>query len=285
MTITLIGYVLGRSSVGLHTRTIGTIVVLVATPSLIFYTLVSMRVGLDTLGEMAIVALLVMLVTAVAGSLALATTGASQNAFLPSIVFPNSGNLGLALVLLTFGDEGLKLGMSYFFVVSLVQHSVGFSFAVGAVDLHYLARQPLLYAVALVLLVATLELEVPQMVLTTTQMLGGMMIPAMLILLGSSLATLTVSDLKPAIGVALARILIGIASALLVIWVLDLSGVVAGTVFLLATMPAAVFNYIYADRFGPHGATISGAVMVSTLLTFLILPGLIWYALRIANSV
>ena len=281
--ITLIGYLLGRSSVGLETRTLGTIVILVATPSLIFHTLVSMQVSLQTLGQMAVAALLALAISGVVAWLILRMANASQRAFLPSLTFPNSGNMGLALVLLTFGDDGMRLGMSYFFVVSLFQHSVGFSIAAGSVDFRHLVRQPLLYAVALVLLVAILGLQVPQMILTTTEMLGGMMIPAMLILLGSSLATLSVADLRPALGIAISRLAIGIASAVLVIWALGLGGVVAGSVFLLATMPTAIVNYIYADRYGPHGAVVSGAVVVSTLLTFLALPALIWVAIWIAN--
>lgn len=283
--IVAIGYMLGRSSMGLHTQTLGTMVLLVATPSLIFHTLVSMHVGLDTLGHMAIAALLAMLVSGVLGYAALAVTGASPNVFLPSLTFPNSGNMGLALVLLTFGDDGMRLGISYFFVVSICQHSIGFSMTAGRWDPRHLMRQPLLYAVALVLLVTLFDLPVPQIVMTTTQMLGGMMIPLMLILLGASLATLKVADLRPAFGIAIGRLSLGILSAVLVIWLLDLEGIAAGCVFLLATMPTAIVNYIYADRFSENGTVISGAVVVSTVLTFLCLPALIWMALRMAGHV
>lgn len=281
--ITLIGYLLGRSPSGLHTRTLGTIVLLVATPSLIFHTLVSMHVGLDTLGSMAVAALLAMTASGVMGLAALAVTGGSKRTYLPSLIFPNSGNMGLALVLLTFGDEGMRLGISYFFVVSICQHSVGFSIAAGTVNLRHLVRQPLLYAVVLVLLVTIFDLAVPDVIMTTTEMLGAMMIPAMLILLGASLATLHVAELKPAMGVAIARLVFGVASALLAIWLLDLQGIAAGTVFLLATMPTAIVNVIYADRYGPNGSTVSGAVVVSTLLTFLCLPALIWVAIWISG--
>jgi predicted permease len=114
-------------------------------------------------------------------------------------------------------------------------------------------------------------------------MLGAMMIPAMLILLGASLATLHVAELKPAMGVAIARLIFGVASALLAIWLLNLQGIAAGTVFLLATMPTAIVNVIYADRYGPDGSTVSGSVVVSTLLTFLCLPALIWAAIWISG--
>ncbi|MEP5155375.1 AEC family transporter [Planktotalea sp.] len=282
--ITLIGYLLERLKVGLDTHTIGAMVLLVATPSLIFHTLVSMDVDTKTLGTMAFAALLAMSASAVFGMLVLLLSGASLRAFLPSLVFPNSGNMGLALVLLTFGNEGMKLGISYFFMVSIVQHSIGFSIAIGKFDLRYLARQPLLYSVALVLIVTRFDVAVPEIVMTTTQMLGGVMIPCMLILLGASLASLKVSDLGPALGIGFARLIFGITSALLAIWLLDLNGMAAGTVFLLATMPTAIVNHIYASRYGNHGTAVSGAVAVSTFLTFLCLPALITAALWISNN-
>lgn len=281
--IVLIGYALGRSSMEIHTRTLGTLVLLVATPSLIFHTLVSMDVGLETLGEMAIAAALALLAACVMGFCALLLTGAPKRAFLPCLTFPNSGNMGLALVLLTFGDDGMRLGISYFFVVSICQHSIGLSMMSGRIDLRHLMRQPLLYSVALVLIVTIFGLQVPQMVLTTTEMLGGMMIPMMLVLLGASLATLKVADFGPAIGIAVGRLVLGILSAILVIWLLGLEGLAAGCVFLLATMPTAIVNYIYADRYSEHGTVVSGAVVASTLLTFLCLPGLIWAAIWITG--
>jgi len=283
--IALIGFTLERTSVEVDTKTLGTIVLLVATPSLIFHTLISMDVNVATLGRMAGAALIAMTISGVLGFAVLMITGASKQAYLPSLIFPNSGNMGLALVLLAFGDEGLKLGISYFFMVSTLQHSVGFSIAAGTLNLRRLARQPLLYAVAMVMIVTLFGLKVPQIIMSTTQMLGAMMIPAMLILLGASLASFKVANIKPALGIGIARLTLGLISGVAVIWLLDLQGVAAGTVFLLATMPTAIVNHIYAQQYSPHGVAVSGAIAVSTFLTLLCLPALIWIALRIADYV
>jgi predicted permease len=285
LLIAMVGFALERTSVEVDTNTLGTIVLLVATPCLIFHTLVSMNVHIATLGQMAWAALLAMTISGALGLAVLLMTGASKQAYLPSLIFPNSGNMGLGLVLLAFGDEGLKLGISYFFMVSTLQHSIGFSIAAGTLDLRRLARQPLLYSVILVLVVTLFSIEVPQIIMSTTQMLGAMMVPAMLMVLGASLATFKVANLKPALGIGVARLALGLISGVLVIWLLDLDGIAAGTVFLLATMPTAIVNHIYAQQYGAHGVAVSGAIAVSTLLTLLCLPGLIWIALRISDHV
>jgi predicted permease len=281
--ITLIGYFLGRSSLGLHSHTLSTIVILVATPALIFNTLTSLHVDPLTIGKMATAALVCLAIAGLLALLAIWMFGGSLRSFLPGLMLPNSGNMGLPLVALAFGDEGMRLGISYFFVVALFQHSVGLSITAGSIRLKSLAQQPLIYAVVLVLIVAFLDLPVPQLILTTTGMLGSMMIPAMLILLGSSLASLQVTDFRPALAMAVGRLVIGLISAAAVIYLLDLSGIVAGSVFLLATMPTAIVTYVFAERYQQNPQQVAGGVVLSTVLTFCCLPALIWAALRISE--
>ena len=214
---------------------------------------------------------------------ALALFGASMRSYLPSLMLPNSGNMGLPLVVLAFGSEGARLGISFFFVVALFQYSVGLTISSGSLRIGDIAQQPLIYSVALVLLVTWLNLPVPQVILKTTEMLGGMMIPAMLILLGASLASLKVSDLGPSIAVALGRLLIGISAGTAVIYLLGLTGIAAGIVFLMAAMPSAIVTYVFAERFQQSPARVAGAVVMSTLLTFFCLPALVWTALWMAD--
>lgn len=285
VVITAIGYLMGRSSIGLETRTLSTVVILVATPALIFHTLTSLHVPPSTITKMASAAILCLASAGIMGFLVLSLVGGPVRSLLPPLMLPNSGNMGLPLVVLAFGAEGLQLGIAYFFIVALVQHSLGLSIYAGDIRLSAIIRQPLIYAVAAVLVVTWAELPVPQIVLTTTEMLGGMMIPAMLLLLGTSLATLDVTDLRPAMMVAVGRLSLGILSAFLVITVLGLEGKTAGTVFLMATMPTAIVNYVFAERYQRNARVVAGSVVASTLVTFLCLPLLVWTALAISGGV
>lgn len=282
--ITAIGYLMGKSSVGLDTKSLSSMVLLVATPALIFHTLTSLDVSLDTIRTMAGAALLCISLAGVMGFLLLVLVGGPVRSFLPPLMLPNSGNMGLPLVVLTFGPEGMKLGVAYFFVVALVQHSVGLSIYAGSIRLSAMLRQPLLYSVAAVLLVTWTGIPVPRVVSVTTEMLGGMMVPAMLMLLGTSLATLKVTDFRPALLVAAGRLSLGVISAFLVIFILGLDGLTAGVVFLLATMPTAVVNYVYAERFQHNPRQVAGSVVASTLVTFACLPVLLWTALEISKD-
>ncbi len=282
--ITAIGYLFGRSSVRLETQTLSALVILVATPALIFSALTSLHVSLDVIGSMATAAFLCLLISAALGFLTLKVLGKSIRSFLPPLMFPNSGNMGLPLVILTFGDEGALLGVAYFFIIALAQHSLGLSIYAGSIRVQTLLRQPLIYSIIAVLLVTAFAIPVPQVIVTTTEMLGGMMIPAMLLLLGTSLATLKTSDLGPALVIAVSRLLVGAVTALTVVTILDLRGVSAGVVFLLATMPIAIINYVFAERFQYNPEQIAGTVVASTVLTFICLPALVWLALALSKS-
>ena len=282
--MTIVGYVLGRTNKDIDARTISTLVLLIATPCLVFSTLTSLDIDTAVILKMALAAVLSVSIAAVAGLLVLRAFGMSYRTFLPSLMMPNSGNIGLPLVLLAFGDIGLVLGISYFFVVALLQYTVGAAISSGQYRLRDLVRQPLVYSIVLVAIVMTTGVRVPAMVATTAELLGGMMIPAMLILLGTSLARLGISDIRPAVIVALARLFIGIPTGLAVVAILALSGIEAGTVFLMASMPTAIVNYVFAERYRPDSKLVAGAVVVSTTLTFAVLPAILWVTLRIADA-
>jgi len=281
--ITFIGYMLELLSESVDARTISSLVLLVATPSLVFSTLTSLDIDAGTLAKMALAAVLSVAIASAAGLVVLRALGMSYRTFLPCLIMPNAGNIGLPLVLLAFGEKGLALGISYFFVIALLQYTVGAAIASGEYRLRDLVRQPLIYSVTLVVAVLVFNIKVPVIVATTTDLLGGMMIPAMLILLGASLARLSVSDLRQAVIIAVARLGIGIPTGLAVVALISLSGIEAGAVFLLASMPTAIVIYVFAERYRPDAQQVAGAVVVSTILTFAVLPVIIWASYRIAG--
>src|SRR5215831_15487162 len=74
------------------------------------------------------------------------------HSYLPALIFPNAGNMGLPLCLFAFGPQGLALAIVFFAVHSILQFTLGVSIAAGTADPGRLLRLPLIYAVALALL-------------------------------------------------------------------------------------------------------------------------------------
>ena len=128
-----------------------------------------------------------------------------------------------------------------------------------------------------------LNLKVPVWIAKTTEIMGGLVIPALLMVLGYSLAELRVSDVKLALYVSAVRLVLGIVVSIFIISTLGLEGTQAGVVFLLSVMPIAIFNFVFAKHFNRSPEKVAGVIIISSLLIFLLLPVLVWIAIRIAQ--
>jgi len=228
-----------------------------------------------------------LILSALIGSVVLKFSHLPLSTYLASLMHPNSGNVGLPLVLMAFGEEGLALGVAYFIVISISQYTVGYGIAAGTLSLKRFLQQPLLYAVITSLVVLRLDLPIPVWIAKTTELISGMVIPALLMVLGHSLAQLKVTDLTVALYLASVRLVMGVTIGLLLIYGLGLQGVPAGVVFLMSIMPIAVFNFVFAKHFNRSPEIVASVIITSTLLVFIFLPGLVWVAISIAqhNSV
>lgn len=279
LLVVFIGFLVGRLKSDIDVNSIGALVLLVSTPSLVFSKLTTAKISLDILAKISTAALLCVLLAMVLGYAYIALLKMPVRTFLPCIMFPNSGNTGLPLIVLAYGEAGASLGISFFFVVAVSQFTIGLAISSGTYSLKNFLKQPIIYAVLFVAFFVVSGVPVPSIVAKTTDVLGGMMIPAMLILLGSSLATLKITDLKPAIVIALGRMAIGLVTGLTVIYLFELEGVKAGTVFLMSAMPATVVSYVFAQRYRPDPQQVAGGIVLSTLMTFLVLPALLLVAM------
>ena len=140
-------------------------------------------------------------------------------------------------------------------------------------------KQPVIWAVLVVLAVLTTGYQPPRWFEETTRLLGGLTIPAMLLMLGTSLARLNITDVGQTMTIAALRLLFGLTLGLAAIELFDLEGAVAGIVLLQSTMPAAVFNYVFAERYGRDPDKVAAVILQSTLLAIITLPVLVGWAM------
>ena len=136
----------------------------------------------------------------------------------------------------------------------------------GQFDPRQLVKQPIIWAVIVVMIVLLGGFEMPKWFNSTTSILAGLTIPAMLIMLGTSLANLNISSIRETLTISLTRIAMGIALGLTAITLLDVAGIIAGIVLLQSAMPSAVFNYIFADRFNRESVSYTHLTLPTILL-------------------
>lgn len=274
-----IGYGWALKGRPFNTEMVTHLVTAVGVPCLVFATLIKVDIDLSALGRMAIATVVAVVAMAIAGAAILKLWGQSIRAFLPSMVFPNTGNMGLPLAMLAFGPEGMALAVSYFTVCIIFQFTLGVALSAGTMSIPALLRVPTIYAMAIALIFKSGGWAVPAWAFNTIEILSGFTIPLMLITLGISLQQLKVAQAFKSTMVALTRLLLGFAAAWGVGLALGFEGDMLGVLILQSTMPVAVFNYLFAQRYDTEPEAVAGAVVLSTVISFATMPILIWYVL------
>lgn len=274
-----LGYGWARLGRPYNTEMVTHLVSAVGVPCLVFTTLVNVEVELSALGEMAVATVVSLVAMGVVGVAVLKLWGQSVRAFLPTIIFPNTGNMGLPLALLAFGEEGMALAVAYFTICIIAQFTGGVAISSGATSLQALVRVPAIYAMVLALVFKITQTDVPAWAGNTVEILSGFTIPLMLITLGISLHQLKIGALGKSLGLAVLRMVLGFAVGLGLAEVMGFDGAMKGVLILQTTMPVAVFNYLFAARYNTDPETVAGAVVLSTVASFATLPALLWFVL------
>ncbi|MEX0807577.1 MAG: AEC family transporter [Dongiaceae bacterium] len=274
-----IGFVWARRGRAFETEFVTNLVTMVGTPCLIASTLTSLDIPLDALGEVAIASLAATAGFALIGMAVLRAMKLPFHSFLPALMFPNTGNMGLPLCLFAFGEAGLAFAIVIFALTATLQFTVGIAIVSGSFSLKRFATMPILYAVAFSVVVIATGWTVPQWIGNTIELLGGVTIPMMLLALGVSLARLRVTTLHRALVLSLVRLAGGAAVGYGIGVLFDLSDLARGAILIQATMPVAVFNYLFAQYYSRQPEQVAGMVMLSTILSFLTLPLLLWAVL------
>lgn len=270
--IAALGFGWARAGLPYDGAFITTLMINVATPCLVFATLLRLRFEAAELTLIASASLACLLATATLAFAVLRATGMPLRIYLPALIFPNSGNMGMPLCLFAFGDKGLGLAVVFFAVLAVAQFTLGPAIAAGRLDLRQMARTPLIYAVALALLMQALGLELPRWAANTTQLMGDCAVPIMLLSLGVALARLRIAGMGRALAMSVLRLGLGFAVGLAVAEAMGLEGTMRGVIMLESAMPVAVFNYLWAVRYDTAPEEVAGMVLGSTVLSFVTLP-------------
>jgi len=274
-----VGYVMARLGHKDEPEYVGRLITNVGAPCLVFSTLANLEISATTVGILSAAALAGIVACAAISYPILRLTGLSVRGYLPSLVHPNTGNMGLPLCLFAFGEEGLALGVAYYVVSSVSQYVVTPCIASGDLSIRRLVSSPIIYAVVASLAFLLTDSTAPQWLNNATGLLAGMTIPLLLVTLGYSLARLRVDNLKISISLSALRLAMGFAVGIAVAEVLGLEGAARGVAILQSSMPVAILNYLFANQYSAEPEGVASIVVVSTIMSFVTLPPLLWYIL------
>lgn len=245
----------------------------IGTPALVIASLSGAEIDAGSFGRtMLATALVISAMAAMTWPLA-RLLGKEWRVLLAPAMYPNTGNMGLPVVLYAFGSAGFAYGITVMVTVSLFQFTLGSVMASrGGNPLRTLARTPTVYAIAISLVLLLTDTALPPWLANSVDLISGFTVPLMLITLGVSLASIQVRSLRSGIGFSLLRIPVAAALAWGIGSLLDLPPLAQGILILQMSMPVAVFNYLFAQKARREPEYVASLVFCSTLLSLLYLP-------------
>ena len=248
-----------------------------ATPALIFHSLSTS----DSLGGLGRVVLGYALFLAVMGLLAWLTSGRfsgqRQRNYVGLSLFVNSGNMMLPISLFALGTAGLDRALPLMVVTLMFQVITGpmvFSLERSALRLgeRLFTMAPVLGAGLLGVLLKAFDTTVPIGIARGVETLGSAAIPLVLLTLGlqiskSGFAVPRANDWS-VVGMRLViGPIVGYATALVV----GASGVDLAVLTLIAAMPPAVINYMFALEYGSNPDEVARTIALATGVSVLTL--------------
>ncbi len=198
--------------------------------------------------------------------------GSQPKTLAPPMMFNNSGNIGLPLAVLAWGEEALPAAVILF----MVENTLHFSFGARLLDPHArlltLWRVPVVAAAIAGLAVAILKIPVWQPLVIAIKMLGDVSVPLLLFSLGVRMTDVSFREWKLATGSAILRPLAGMLIAAGVIQLLGLQGREAAMLLVFGALQPAVLNFLFAERYKQEPERVASIVLIGNLAALLFLP-------------
>lgn len=250
-----------------------------AVPSLIFTALVNTTLDPAALRTLTLASLVAYAAVFAAMIGLVRITGLERRTFAAPMIFGNTGNLGLPLALLAFGEVGLEYAVVVFAVTAILAFSLGLWLVAGAGSFGKIFQEPLIWATALGALFLWQGWSLPRIADNTLSMLGQMAIPLMLITLGVAVARLSPGGIGRAIALSVVKLVICVGCGWITAMAFDLEKAAFGILVLQIATPVAVTSYMLAAKFEADAQAVAGMVVVSTLMSIGALPLLLAFLL------
>jgi predicted permease len=197
--------------------------------------------------------------------------------FLPPMMFNNSGNMGLPLALLAFGEKALPAAMIMFLVENTLHFSVGNGIVTKSFSPLKLLRMPMLVATFAGIAVSMTQFPIWSPLAKSIDLLGEICIPLMLFSLGVRMTGVNLKDWQIGLTGAVLGPAVSVAIAVAILPWLSLSALETAQLIVFAALPPAVLNYLVAERYDIDPPRVAAIVLLGNLASVVIIPlALLW---------
>jgi predicted permease len=191
---------------------------------------------------------------------------------LPSMMFNNSGNLGLPLAALAFGEEMLPFAVVAFVVSTSLHFSLGIWLVSGHLHPMSLLKNPVFLATLAGITAHIADWHTPDLLLPGLEMISRVAIPLMLVALGVRLIHVDLSHWRAGLAGALLCPATGLISAIAAIALLQPTEQMSKILLLFSVLPPAVMNFLLAERYQQAADEVAAMVAFGNLASLAVIP-------------
>ncbi|MCP4335576.1 MAG: AEC family transporter [Gammaproteobacteria bacterium] len=202
--------------------------------------------------------------------------GYQWKTFVPPMMFSNSGNMGVPLIILTFGSAALPAAVLLFAIENFLHFLLGQQMITQRWSLKSVFQNPMILATLLGIGVAVLGIVVPDFLRLPIHMLGQVSIPLLLFSLGVRMISIDLNDWRIGSVAALVCPLSGLAIGIPFVQLLPLPGEQASILLLFGALPPAVLNFLVAERFNQEPQKVASIVLIANFASILVIPAVLW---------
>lgn len=203
-----------------------------------------------------------------------------RRTFVPPMMFNNSGNMGIPLVVLAFGEPALPAAIILFLVEMILHFSLGPYLLAHRLGFFALLKTPVMAATVLGVLVSVWGQPLPSPLYTAIKMLGDASIPMLLFALGVRLNQVSFRDWRLGLVSGLVCPATGLLMAVLVMPLFDLSREQRSILLVFGALPPAVLNYLMAEQYRQEPEKVASIVLLGNLAAAAVMPLVLFFALR-----
>jgi malate permease and related proteins len=202
--------------------------------------------------------------------------GYQWKTFVPPMMFNNSGNMGVPLIILTFGSSALPAAVLLFATENFLHFLLGQQMITQRWSIITVFRNPMILATILGIGVAVMSIPIPEFLRLPIHMLGQVSIPLLLFSLGVRMISIDLNDWRIGTVGALVCPLSGLLIGLLFVQLVPLEDSQVPILLLFSALPPAVLNFLVAERFNQEPQKVASIVLIANFSSILVIPAVLW---------
>ncbi|PLY09664.1 MAG: AEC family transporter [Arcobacter sp.] len=246
------------------------------TPALLIASINNKDLTVDNMLTILIYGTSLIIVCTILTTVYLKIEGKEVKPFLQSFIFPNTGGLGIPIVYVLLGETAFVYAITFSTLINIYHFTIGLWLANNSLNIKKALQTPVLYALVAALLFKGTNTEVPSVIEDVCKMLGGIVIPLMLIAFGSSLVGIKIGENLKAIRMGIARVIIGFLVVYIAYIFGDFEHIIIATLLIQYSMPVATTSYLFAFRFNGPDKEVAVMTASSTVAILFLLPVIIY---------